>query len=205
MKNKVLCISLIVAFNYVYGLEQPSTMNNNGVINESILDSQATILTSINNITDLKSLVSATYNINLTIDGRVLDAKKVYIDKTNITLKELLDYVQPYYKYKWYVENNKIIINTGVSNPKGLDTVNRVWTIAVSDKNLRNVFSKWCKENNWSLIWNAKYNYLVDANWEINGNFEYAVNQVLKASNSGDKNLFAKMYVDNKVLVIDNR
>jgi hypothetical protein len=76
------------------------------------------------------------------------------------------------------------------------------WVLGYQDGTLRNVISKWCNQAKWQLIWNVKADFPISASWTINGSFEFAINELLKASQQTDVPLYARMHDSNHVVEI---
>ena len=76
------------------------------------------------------------------------------------------------------------------------------WVVNVKDKTLRNTMMRWAKQVNYQLEWQVKADFPITSNWTIQGSFESAIAQVLKASRNTDTPIKAKWYSQNNVIVI---
>lgn len=76
------------------------------------------------------------------------------------------------------------------------------WVVNVKDKTLRNTMMRWAKQVNYQLEWQVKADFPITSNWTIQGSFESAISQVLKASRNTDTPIKAKWYSQNNVIVI---
>ena len=102
----------------------------------------------------------------------------------------------------------KISPITSVENKLSKNPTNEIvripqlWSLDPKDKTLRSALSKWCANAKWQLVWNVKADYPITNLWHINGTFEHAVNEVLKASQNAQMPLLATMHDSNRVLEI---
>lgn len=78
----------------------------------------------------------------------------------------------------------------------------KVWELNSADKTIRIGLSRWATKAGWQLIWKANYDMPVEASVSIPGTFEFAVNEVCRASQYTGKQLIAEMHDKNKVIVI---
>lgn len=78
----------------------------------------------------------------------------------------------------------------------------QIWELNSADKTVRIGLSRWATKAGWQLIWKANYDMPVEASVIIPGTFEFAVNEVCRASQYTGKQLIAEMHDKNKVIVI---
>lgn len=77
-----------------------------------------------------------------------------------------------------------------------------VWEMKISDKTVKKTFQRWAKDAGWQLIWNANVDYPISAGMSIEGDFDYAVNEVCRASQYTDNKIIGEFHPKNKVIVI---
>lgn len=88
------------------------------------------------------------------------------------------------------------------SFPTNVNQSDKVWELNSADKTVRVGLSRWATKAGWQLIWKANYDMPVEASVSIPGTFEFAVNEVCRASQYTGKQLIAEMHDKNKVIVI---
>ena len=77
-----------------------------------------------------------------------------------------------------------------------------VWEMKISDKTVKKTFQRWAKDAGWQLIWNANIDYPISAGMSIEGDFDYAVDEVCRASQFTDNKIIGEFHPKNKVIVI---
>jgi hypothetical protein len=77
-----------------------------------------------------------------------------------------------------------------------------VWEIMVSDKTLNAALQRWAAAAGWQLLWELPVDYAVEARTTVPGNFDEAVNTVVKSMESAEIPMKAVFYQGNKVLRI---
>jgi hypothetical protein len=76
------------------------------------------------------------------------------------------------------------------------------WEIMVSDKTLNAALQRWAAAAGWQLLWELPVDYAVEARTTVPGNFDEAVNTVVKSMESAEIPMKAVFYQGNKVLRI---
>ncbi len=192
-----------------------SIMSNNYSVNK-IFSNFSQVIATLNKLGATTKIINQPENepTNITI-------------MSNRTVKDFIDIASIKFGYKWILTNNTVIFTpanpqskvhkplsvtscnptnpltqTAVSSPYYATPMVPLWVISTEDKTLRNALTKWCKQSGWQLVWNAKANYPIDSTWRVEGGFESAVNQVLKATQYAEVPLIATMYDSNHVLEI---
>lgn len=94
------------------------------------------------------------------------------------------------------------ILTSDNSNTYNYSRANKVWTLDSKDKTVRVGMSRWASEAGWQLVWRADYDMPIEASVSIPGSFEFAVNEICRASQYTGKQLIAEMHDKNKVIVI---
>lgn len=80
---------------------------------------------------------------------------------------------------------------------------NSVWVLdPEKDRTVRDGIAKWSKQAGWQLVWKGAFDMPVEAQVKIPGSFEYAINEICRASQATGKQLIAEMHDKNKVVVI---
>lgn len=77
-----------------------------------------------------------------------------------------------------------------------------IWEMKTSDKTVKKTFQRWAKDAGWQLIWNANVDYPISAGMSIEGDFDYAVNEVCRASQYTNNKIIGEFHPKNKVIVI---
>lgn len=77
-----------------------------------------------------------------------------------------------------------------------------VWEMKLSDKTVKKTFQRWAKEAGWQLIWNANVDFPISAEMQIEGDFDYAINEVCRASQYTNDKIIGEFHPKNKVIVI---
>ena len=183
-------------------IDNPSLLYTTGK-NMSILDTKFTIKRTFNTIDDVIDQLNSINNLSTIVVSRSsVKASSVYVYLDTGTLEDLLNQTSVKLGYRWKYSDNEVLftaispITPKVSYPKAM------WAITTNDKTIRSVFSKWCKDAGWQLVWNVNADYMVNVSWELNGTFESAINQVLEATKGMDPPLRATMHDSNKVLEV---
>lgn len=193
--------------------ELSSLEDGGGRVNDkNMLDTKITVRRTFHNIDELVNRLNAIDGVSVSLYSRSSDvATPVAILMNNGTIRQLLNQSTQKLGYVWCIKNHEIVFKAihpttqnaawSSSNPTMGESM-PLWVVNRDDKTLRNTLTKWCKRINWQLVWNVKANYPIDTNWSISGNFESAVNEVLKATVHTDMPLMATMYDSNRVLEI---
>ena len=106
------------------------------------------------------------------------------------------------------VEKTLVVKNTNLAespiiiNKNLVDPNNSIWTMTTSDKTIRVGLERWANKAGWQLIYRSKFDMPLEANLQIKGTFDYAINEICKASASTGHQMMAEMHDKNKVLVI---
>lgn len=93
----------------------------------------------------------------------------------------------------------KPTIKTSTTYP---DKNNGHWVMSLSDGTVRKALKKWADEAGWQLIWNANIDFPIKASMVIDGPFDYAVNEICRASQSTNTRIVGEFHPKNKVVVI---
>jgi len=80
--------------------------------------------------------------------------------------------------------------------------IDQSWEIALADKTINAVLARWAVKAGWQLVWELPIDYTVDAQTNISGSFEQAVEMVAKSMETAEIPLKAVFYSGNKVLRI---
>lgn len=222
MKFKILCLSLII-FNFVKGksINYDEVLDNSEVPNLykannysysnalELLDQNISVNRKFNNIKDLISLINNMDGVRVILKNtsKIISNKAIYINEET-TLKNLLNNLTARFGYKWIYKNGILYflafdpVIEDKSSIENRSILKEKWILDPKDSMLKNVFTNWCKRKGWQLVWNAQADYPITTHWEIEGTFEYAINEVLKATQSNDIALTGIMYDSNKVLEI---
>lgn len=91
------------------------------------------------------------------------------------------------------------IISTVKTTP---DKNSGTWDMKVSDKTVKKTMQRWATQAGWQLIWNANVDFPISAEMKIDGTFDYAVNEICRASQFTDNKIIGEFHPKNKVLVI---
>jgi hypothetical protein len=222
--NLTWCISLNFAIaNSV--IDNPALLYYNFPSIKPELNQKITIDGTFKSIDDLVARLNKIPGIKATVKDYSRDNNHelpVVID--NGQLVDLINYVANKFGYNWKMDSGVIefsaihSIRSANESPasSGLDDSHMIssrknkskeanltsWTISAADKTLQQALSKWCKRAQWQLIWHVNADFPITNTWNVNGNFENAIDQVLVASQSTNLPLAATMYDSNKVLVI---
>ena len=78
------------------------------------------------------------------------------------------------------------------------------WKMDLSDGTVKKSLQKWAKQAGWQLIWTANVDFPVQASMVIDGKFDYAVNEVCRASQFTGIQLLGEFHPKNKVVVISS-
>jgi hypothetical protein len=187
---------------------------------DNVLDQKITIKHQFNTIYELADRLNNIPSVMAQVrNNSGLTPIPVMVNLYNAPLTELLDQASRKLGYTW-VSNNGVITFSALeptisvtsvanklkNNTLALDITKKpiinTWSLNPSEHTLRNVLTNWCTKAGWQLVWNVKADYPILTKWTINGSFEVAINQVLKASQITDMPLQAIMHDSNHVLEI---
>ena len=76
------------------------------------------------------------------------------------------------------------------------------WQLMLKDRTIKLGLERWAHKAGWQLVWRSKYDMPIEAEVSIYGTFEYAVNEICRASSNTGKQLFIELYHKNKVMVV---
>lgn len=222
MKFKVLCLFVIIC-HFVYGkpINYDDVLDSSEVPNlykaenyyyssvSEILDQTISVNRKFNNIKDLINLVNNIEGVHVILKNysKNTSNKVIYVNEET-TLKNLLNNLTARFGYKWIYKNEIIYflafdpIIEEKSTIESKESRKEKWILDPKDSMLKTAFINWCKKSGWQLVWNAQVDFPITTHWEIDGTFEYAINEVLKATQSNDTALTGIMYDANKVLEI---
>lgn len=79
---------------------------------------------------------------------------------------------------------------------------NGVWVMNVDDKTIKTTFAKWAKQSGWNIVWDSNYDFPIRSGMEIEGNLDYAINEVCRASTVTGVQMLATIASKNKTIVI---
>lgn len=178
----------------------------------SLLNKKVTVSWRFISFNEFIVTLQKTYALNSkVISSASTIATPVLVNITNGTLNDLINQASLKFGYNWSYHNNLLLFSaiTPVLHPveSQLNIIptqfnTKVWVLKPSDRTLRNVLTTWCKSSGWQLVWNVKADYPITTSWSIEGSFEYAVNEILKASQITDTPLSATMHDSNRVLEV---
>lgn len=205
---KFIFIALVLIAKLSFGIDNiidnPTMLYTVGT-DSSILDTKFTIKRTFNTIDDVVDQLNTINNLStIVVTKSSVKSSPVYVYLDTGTIKDLLNQTSVKLGYRWMFSDNEVLFSAispiipKVSNPN----YQTLWAITNKDKTIRSVFSRWCKEAGWQLVWNVNADYMVNVSWELNGTFESAVNQVLQATKNMESPLRATMHDSNKVLEI---
>ena len=78
----------------------------------------------------------------------------------------------------------------------------KVWKINLTDKSVRALLDRWCKEEGYQLLWEISVDLELGATADISGTFEEALNSVLASLSTSDYPVEAMMYENRVVRVV---
>lgn len=130
------------------------------------------------------------------------------------SFRDFLNKVSNQFGYSWQLSNNNSIIFKAIkpltlskNNPNGENNINSevaptIWALNIEDKTIRTGLEKWAKRAGWQLVWKTKYDMPIEASVSITGTFEYAINEICRASLATGKQLLVEMHDKNKVIIV---
>ena len=213
MNQKSLFTLLIIIFNLVHATEQPIQINNDLVayalpkqdlpqkFNENIsLDRTFVSLDEF--LMRLQSLTSL--RTKITNVPSLKHAVPVKIFQQTGTITDLLNQVAIKFNATWDYDSDRNYVLVSYNQPVVVTpTANKtVWIISKSDNDLRTALTNWCRIAGWQLDWQVQGRFPIDFDWQVTGDFKYAINQVLKASQQSEIPLLATIFERNTVLRI---
>lgn len=157
---------------------------------------------NISTSTTIKAFINAAaakFNYSVVINGSNVVFKGLSPAKPKPVVTPSAPIIKPVVASLLAVESRPVVIK---AIPAPQITVNNNWTVNVKDKTLRNTMMRWAKQANYQLEWQVKADFPITSNWTIQGSFESAIAQVLKASRNTDTPIKSQWYSDNKVIVI---
>lgn len=213
----VMLINSVITNSYADNLiDDPTLLYSLPLPEDSSLTQKITVNHKFNSINDFAARLNAITNINAIVKDQSANIPiPVTVVLNNGTILQLLKENSKKFGYSWSLDNAKIIFSA--LNPRqklnlqsiSPNKVNQnvaveptVWNLNPKDRMLRNALTKWCKASGWQLIWNINADFPIVSSWHIQGTFENAVNEVLKASQTTNIPLLATMHDENKVLEI---
>lgn len=87
-------------------------------------------------------------------------------------------------------------------NIKEVNNIEPIWLIEIADTTLSNTVSRWCRQQNWQLIWEADRDFPILATVYLKGSFESALDKVMRSLADTDYPLQAIMNPNTKVVRI---
>lgn len=78
------------------------------------------------------------------------------------------------------------------------------WKMDVADGTVKKTLQKWAKQAGWQIIWSANVDFPIQASMVVDGQFDYAVNEVCRASQFTGIQLLGEFHPKNKVVVISS-
>ena len=85
---------------------------------------------------------------------------------------------------------------------KELSGIEPIWHIDSADGTLSNTVSRWCRHENWQLIWEADRDFPILASVYLKGSFESALDKVMRSLSETDYPLQAILNPSTKVVRI---
>lgn len=73
-----------------------------------------------------------------------------------------------------------------------------------SGKKVREILYLWTKKAGWTLVWHPDYDLELSAPAQFEGDMTAAVKQLFASINTAEAPLFAQLYPENKVLVVNS-
>lgn len=218
-----ICLLFIsVMLNADNVIDNPTLLYQPPVPQNSALTQKITINRQFNTINELVQSLNQVSGIKAVVANMSQDKPiPVKVNLNNVPLIDLVNQTAVKLGYSWSWNNNLTIITFYALNPMKLVPVTSLkpvsinalpesgtmraqstWFLDSRDKTLANALNKWCKKAGWQLVWNVRQDYPIVVGVAIPGTFEHAVNEVLKASQTTDKPLFATMHDGSRVLEI---
>lgn len=186
-------------------INNPESFYHLTPVESSQLNHKVTVNWKFHSLKEFTLFLQKNYAISskiVTNAANTVSQADIYL--SNGTVEQLITQVSQKLGYKWRDVNGVIMFHA--LNPvldKNVDISEQIaWQLSPSDRTLRNAFTRWCKMANWQLVWNARADYPISTSWLINGSFESAVNEVLKASQETEMPLVAIMHDSNHVLEV---
>ncbi len=93
------------------------------------------------------------------------------------------------------------VIKTSISMPNKEEGQ---WKMDVADGTVKKTLQKWAKQAGWQIIWSANVDFPIQASMVVDGQFDYAVNEVCRASQFTGIQLLGEFHPKNKVVVISS-
>lgn len=200
----LLFCSIVRAQNII---DNPELLYQMPVEESSVLNQKVTVNWKFSSFNDFIISLQKNYQINSKIVSNApKPANSVLLTINNGSIEQLITAACSKFGYTWIYKDNVVVFRAinQIAPTKTEEKLQSNWQLNPSDKTLRAVLSKWCKSANWQLIWNVHADYPITTTWAITGNFETAVNEVLKASQETDVPLVATMHDSNRVLEISS-
>lgn len=219
MYKKLIFFTLALALGYTYAIDEQISLDTNTIAYSLEKPLPNIFRENISLDRNFKNLEEFTIRLQslTTLHSRIINepitiqSSSIRIFQRNGTVIDLLNQVALKFNISWKYDENKGIILFSYNGSSNDSTKNnssitqklfQSWIVNPEDKTLRNTLTKWCRKSGWQLVWNVHADYPVTANWQIEGSFEQAINQILIASNQTDVPLKAIMHDSNKVLEI---
>lgn len=207
--KSLILLSFLFSFSYAQNvIDSPELLYEIPLVENMPLAQKVTVSWKFNSINDFVNVLQKNYAINSQIVSNAeIPSSMILVYINNGTLAELITQAGNKFGYTWSYKDGVVIFRAihPLTASKNLMRVTQMaWNLAPADKTLRAALSRWCKIANWQLIWNVHADYLITTSWRINGSFETAINEVLKASQETDVPLIAIMHDSNYVLEISS-
>lgn len=170
---------------------------NASVATRNEFDPQNQNISTSTNIKAFINAAAAKFNYSVTINGSNIVFKGLYPAQPKPVVTPT-PAIKPVVASLLSTENHPVI----KAIPPQQVAANTKWVVDVKDKVLRNTMMRWAKQVNYQLEWQVKADFPITSNWVIQGTFESAIAQVLKASRNTDTPIKSQWYPDNKVIVI---
>jgi len=78
----------------------------------------------------------------------------------------------------------------------------RSWNVEMNDSTVRLCLRRWAKDAGWQLVWDAKRDFVIDAEVSFYGTFEQALGSMMQSLSDSEYPLQARINPDTKVVRI---
>lgn len=78
----------------------------------------------------------------------------------------------------------------------------RSWTVELADSTIRLCLKRWAKDAGWQLVWDARRDFIIDAEVSFYGTFEQALGSMMQSLSDSEYPLQARLNTDTKVVRI---
>src|SRR6185437_896707 len=204
---KLIILLLFFSFSYANNvIENPELLYQMPVKENGILSQKVTVNWKFSSLYDFVASLQKNYSVNVKVlSNAAKPDKPIQLYLENGSVSQLITKASGKFGYVWEYKDGIVIFRAvnPVAGSEGLVSAGQlIWKLTPADKTLRSTLSRWSKIANWQLVWNVRADYPIATSWVISGNFETAVNEVLKASQGMDMPLLATMHDSNRVLEI---